>query len=88
MQPRGDRLSTFEAPPVHDACCIARIVRPELVKCVEAFVVVETAGTWSTGMTVTDFDNDLRRDPNALVATELDFDGFWDLMLGALERIG
>jgi purine nucleosidase len=88
LQPRDGRLSKFEAPPVHDACCIARIVRPELVKCVEAFVVVETAGTWSAGMTLVDFDNGLGRDPNALVATELDFDGFWDLMLGALEQIG
>jgi purine nucleosidase len=85
---RDGRLSKFEAPPVHDACCIARIIRPELLKCVEAFVVVETAGTWSAGMTLADFDNSFGRDPNALVATELDFDGFWDLMLGALERIG
>jgi inosine/uridine nucleosidase len=88
LQPRDGRLSKFEAPPVHDACCVARIVRPELVKCVEAFVVVETAGTWSAGMTLVDFDNSLGREPNALVATELDFDGFWDLVLGALERIG
>src|SRR5438094_5745993 len=88
LQPRNGRLSKFEAPPIHDACCIARIVRPELVKCVAAFVVVETLGTWSAGMTLADFDNSWDRDPNALVATELDFDGFWDLMLGALERIG
>jgi purine nucleosidase len=88
LQARDGRLSKFEAPPVHDGCCIARIVRPELVKCVEAFVVVETAGTWSAGMTLVDFDNSLGREPNALVATELDFDGFWDLMLGALEHIG
>jgi purine nucleosidase len=88
LQLRDGRLSKFEAPPVHDACCIARIVRPELVKCVEAFVVVETIGTWSAGMTLVNFDNSWGRDANALVATDLDFDGFWDLMLGALERIG
>ena len=88
LQLRDGRLSKFEAPPVHDACCIARIVRPELVKCVEAFVVVETVGTWSAGMTLVNFDNSWGRDANALVATDLDFDGFWDLMLGALERIG
>jgi purine nucleosidase len=88
LQPRNGRLSKFEAPPVHDACCIARIVSPELVKCVETFVIVETAGTWSAGMTLADFDNSWGREPNALIGTELDFDGFWDLMLGALERIG
>jgi purine nucleosidase len=88
LQPRDGGLSKFNAPPVHDACCIARIIRPELVKCVETFVVVETAGTWSAGMTLADFDSSWGREPNALVATELDFDGFWGLMLGALERIG
>jgi len=39
-------------------------------------------------MTLADFDNHWGRDPNALVATELDFDGFWDLMISALERVG
>jgi purine nucleosidase len=88
LQPRDGHVSKFQAPPVHDACCIARIIRPSVVKCVETFVAVETAGTWSAGMTLADFDNSFRREPNALVATELDFDGFWHLMLDALQRIG
>jgi inosine/uridine nucleosidase len=88
LRPRKGQLSTFTAPPIHDACCIARIIRPELVSCVETFVAVETSGSWSSGMTLVDFDNRWGRNPNALVATELDFNGFWDLMISALDRIG
>jgi len=39
-------------------------------------------------MTSVDFDNRFGREPNALVATRLDFDGFWNLMLDAIRRIG
>jgi purine nucleosidase len=88
LQPRDGRLATFAAPPVHDPCCLARLIRPEVVPCVESFVAVETAGTWSTGMTLVDFDDRWGRDPNALVAIDLDFAGFWDLMIGAIDRIG
>jgi len=39
-------------------------------------------------MTSVDFDNRFGREPNALVATKLDFEGFWNLMLDAIGRIG
>ncbi len=71
--------------PVHDPCAVARVVRPELVECLPAFVAVETHGRWTSGMTVVDFRAER---PNAQVATRLDVDGFWDLMVGAIERIG
>jgi purine nucleosidase len=83
-----ERVSGFVAPPVHDACAVARVIRPELVECVETFVTVETRGEWTRGMTLADFDNRLGHEPNALVATHLDVDGFWRLMLDAVERIG
>jgi purine nucleosidase/pyrimidine-specific ribonucleoside hydrolase len=75
-------------PPVHDACAVARLIRPEVVSCVDAHVAVETSGQWTRGMTVTDFRPDLARPANAQVATTLDVEGFWDLMLGAIEAIG
>jgi len=80
--------SGFDSPPVHDPCAIARIIDPNLVECVATHVTVETHGTATSGMTSVDFDNRFGRDPNALVATTLDFDGFWDLMLDAIRRIG
>jgi len=80
--------SGFDAPPVHDPCAVARVIRPDVVRCVDAFVAIETKGQWTSGMTVTDFRGTLRQPPNAQVATTLDCDGFWDLMLDALKRIG
>jgi inosine-uridine nucleoside N-ribohydrolase len=88
LHPSGEHALKFQAPPVHDACCIARIINRDLVTCIETFVAVETTGTWSSGMTLADFDNSFGRQPNALVATELDFDGFWELMIAAIRRLG
>jgi purine nucleosidase len=82
---KSERL---DGPPVHDPCAVARIIDPGLVQCVEAFVAVETKGQWTSGMTVTDFDGRLGRQSNANVATKLDADGFWTLMLDALRRLG
>jgi purine nucleosidase len=82
------RHSGFDSPPVHDPCAVARVINPRIVECVDAFVAVEMRGEWSAGMTVTDFSGRLGRPVNAKVATRLDIDGFWDLMVDALERIG
>ena len=81
-------MSGFDSPPVHDPCAVARIINPALVECVASHVTVETHGATTSGMTSVDFENRFGREPNALVATRLDFDGFWDLMLDAIRRIG
>jgi len=81
-------MSGFDSPPVHDPCAVARIINPALVECVATHVTVETHGATTSGMTSVDFENRFGREPNALVATRLDFDGFWDLMLDAIQRIG
>lgn len=75
-------------PPLHDPCAVARVIDPRVVECVEAFVAVETHGEWTWGMTVTDFRGLLGKGPNARVATRLDVDAFWDLMVAALDHIG
>jgi purine nucleosidase len=65
---------------------IAHLIYPSLMRFEPAVVDVETAGRFTAGMTVTDFD--LRdRTPNALVATAIDVARFWDLTLGAYERL-
>ena len=79
---------SMNVPPVHDPCAVARVAQPDLVQCVDAFVAVETDGRWTSGMTVTDFRAGPGRPFNARVATKLDVEGFWDLVVDALERIG
>ena len=75
------------APPVHDPCTIALLLEPELIRCVDAFVAVETEGRWTRGMTVVDLHGRYERAANARVAVELDRDGFWELVIAALGRL-
>ncbi len=86
--------STYKAaegrphPPVHDPCAVVRVARPELVEVVDAFVVVETKGEWTSGMTVTDLTGRLGKAPNAKVATVLHREEFWDEMVDAIAALG
>jgi len=77
----------FDAPPVHDPCCIAAIADPEVIRTRDAFVTVELTGTWTAGMTVTDFGNAYDRPHNTQVATHLERDRFWDMMVAAVQRL-
>jgi purine nucleosidase len=79
------RNAGFESPPVHDPCAVARVIDPDVVHCVDAFVAIETRGEFTSGMTVTDFASG---PTNVQVATKLDVDRFWNLMIDAIARIG
>jgi len=78
----------FPAPAVHDLCAVAAVLDPEVMTCRDAFVTVELTGTWTTGMTVTDFDDRYGRPVNTRVATTLDRDRLWDMTVAAIERLG
>ncbi|SRR5216683_2451653 len=75
-----------ENPAVHDVCAVAYVASPDLLGCVPARVEIETAGRWTSGMTVTDFRVG-GADRNALVAQTIDAGGFWDLVLDAYSRV-
>lgn len=79
-------VTAESGPAIHDACAVAYVLDPSLFTCVPAVVNVETAGHYTRGMTVTDFEVGDRR-ANALVATSLDVKRFWDLVVGAYERL-
>jgi purine nucleosidase len=70
--------------PVHDVCALALVAAPGLFGCEPARVEVETAGRWTSGMTVTDFQA-AAGDCNAQVAMSVDVAGFWDLVLDAYD---
>jgi purine nucleosidase len=72
-------------PPVHDVCAVAAVAAPDLFAWLPARVEVETAGRWTTGMTVTDFSA-APADCNARVAVAIDAAGFWDVVLDAYAR--
>jgi purine nucleosidase len=76
------------APPVHDPCAVALVAEPGVVRCVDAFMAVETEGRWTRGATVVDLGGRYGRAPNARVAVELDTERFWRVVVTAVERLG
>ncbi len=78
----------FDAPPVHDPCTVAALIRPELIGWRRCFVAVETGGEWTRGTTVVDLHDRYRRPPNVDVAMTLDAAGYWNLVLAAIDTLG
>ena len=82
----GYRSAVLPGQPVHDVCALALVAAPGLFGCEPARVEVETAGRWTSGMTVTDF-RAAAAGCNAQVAMSVDVAGFWDLVLGAYDLV-
>ncbi|MFC6018190.1 nucleoside hydrolase [Plantactinospora solaniradicis] len=74
-------------PPLHDPIAVARVIDPSIVACVPAPVAVELDGTHTRGATVVDLHHRTAAPDNAGVAVRLDVDAFWDLVIGAVERL-
>ncbi|WP_411104602.1 nucleoside hydrolase [Streptomyces sp. cmx-4-9] len=83
-----DQIWDLPDAPLHDPVAIARVLDPTLVECVEAPVCVELRGEFTRGATVIDLYGVTGREPNALVATRLDTERFWDVFLTALAALG
>lgn len=80
-------IQGFDSPPVHDLCCVAKIVDPDVFTTVPAFVAVELNGKWTRGQTVTDFTGLCGRDANTQVAVKLDTDRLWDMTVNAIKAL-
>ena len=85
---RYRELWGFPAAPVHDPVAVARVIEPDVVRCVPAHVAVELAGTHTRGATVVDRFGVTGHAPNAQVAIELDHARFWALVEHAVDRLG
>lgn len=66
--------------PLHDPCTVAWLIRPELFEGREINVEIETAGEFTTGMTVADWWRVTDRPANALFIRHLDRDGLFALL--------
>ncbi|WP_167136865.1 nucleoside hydrolase [Diaminobutyricimonas sp. TR449] len=78
----------FEYPPVHDPCAVAYVIDPSVLHVIKAPLDVELRGEHTLGMTVADFRAPAPASCTTQVATGLDADKFWNLVIDALERIG
>ncbi len=88
----------FDSPPVHDACCVAALIDPEVFRTDLAHVSVELHGQWTKGMTVVNFADrpgmhhtmsgpTEMSDYRTHVATELDWQRFADLVTDSVQRL-
>ena len=75
----ADSHTAAGEPAVHDVCAVVSVAVPSVFTYTPASVQVETTGRLTSGMTVTDFSPSIS--PNALVATDIDVDRFWELVL-------
>jgi len=78
----------FSAPPVHDPCAVAYLIDQAIVKTKTVPVKVELSGTHTYGMTVADFRLKPHGECNTKVATELDFEKFWNVVIKAIDKLG
>lgn len=79
-----ERVFGFDAPAVHDPCAVAAIIDSSILHARPMNVTVDVSSDLSLGRTVCDVYGTTGRRPNAEVATGIDVDRFWELMLAAL----
>ena len=79
-----ERVFGFDAPPLHDPVAVAAVLEPGLLKTRPMRVDVECESELTRGETVCDFYGVTGKPPNAEVSVELDREGFFDLLYGAL----
>lgn len=76
-----------EGGPLHDPCVIAYLLQPELFRGRRINVSVETAGTFTTGMTVADYWRVTDRPHNVHFIRSVDDEGFFELLTERLRRL-
>jgi inosine-uridine nucleoside N-ribohydrolase len=78
----------WDGAPIHDAVAVAHVVRPGLVETRTRNVEIETVSELCRGRTVVDLWNRTDRPANADVGVGLDAEGFFELLLERIARLG
>lgn len=77
----GHGVHAADAAPVHDAVCVAYLLRPEVVTTRPVRVEVETTGSLTVGRTVMDLRPNATGEPNASVAFDARAEVLVELLL-------
>ncbi len=78
----------FDAPPLHDPLTVAHLIDPAVSRLARAAVTVELDGTYTRGATVVDLHGVTGLPATVDVATDVDADRFWDLVVAAVRTLG
>ncbi|MES2891598.1 MAG: nucleoside hydrolase [Bacteroidota bacterium] len=84
---RSNRPELVGGAALHDPCTIAWLLEPSLFKSKPCFVDVETQGKLTTGATVVDFYNLLKRQPNTEVIYDVDREAFVNLLFASIQSL-
>ena len=76
-----------EGAPLHDPCTIAWLLRPDLFTGRHINVEIETAGQFTTGMTVADWWRVSDRPANANFIRHVDRDALFTMLADRLARL-
>ena len=82
------RVYDFPGTPIHDALAVAHVIRDDLLRTERRNVEIDCASELCRGRTVVDLLRKTGRPPNAHVATDVDADGFLDLLLERIASLG
>ena len=72
---------------LHDPCAIAWLIDPSIFKTKPCYVAVETKGELTTGTTVVDFYNTLKKEPNTEVAYDIDRNAYMEMIYQAVKQL-
>ncbi len=78
----------WDGAPIHDAVAVSHVILPGLVTTIECNVEIELESDLCRGRTVVDRWKRTNRPPNAHVGVDLDADGFFDLLVERIARLG
>ncbi len=78
----------WDGAPIHDAVAVAHVVRPGLVETKQRNVEVELVSDLCRGRTVVDLWKRTDRPANAHVGVDIDVDGFFELLVERIARLG
>ncbi len=71
----------YHGAPLHDACAVAYLLKPEIFIGQDYYVEIETKGEFTTGSTVVDQFNRYKKKANTKVLLDLDRQAFVDLLV-------
>ncbi len=75
----------FEGSPMHDPCAVAYIIDPSIFTTKACHVDIETQGEFSTGATVADLNDVLKKEKNVDVALDINREAFIQLLLKSMK---
>jgi inosine-uridine nucleoside N-ribohydrolase len=78
----------WDGAPIHDAVAVAHVIREGLVTTIDRNVEIELESDLCRGRTVVDRWHRTDRPVNAHVGVDLDTDGFFDLLVERIGRLG